>query len=682
MSEKLYYRLCRGLADIGTFYPVETSPYDVEKNLNQEIFKSVYYYNADQVKEAEELVEVIDKRSGEKVNRTRGVGNLTLANGERLSTMRAKTNQIIFDFDSSDIDLARKDALEIISRLNEHNIPKNEIDICFSGNKGFHCKVQTNTYFNADELKSICTVLMDGLGTTDTRVYNDARILRLPYSKHKSGLNTTPLEYDELLNLSVEDIKKLANQKFAPEDFDIRVDVPESLIVLKDMVVKNKIEHNQAKIKGLPEDFTDIDFANKPPYLSPAKYVLEMGYIPRGFGQDGRMILAASYKKAGKNITQAYYALKAVSELRAEKYGDNSKFDKFELWDNVLTEVYSDHWQGGTYSAFHPLLSEIEDKLPAYLKRKERTKIIDNASVFDKFRTFARDIDKNTIQFGIPSLDDKLRLLTGTAVGVLGVPGSGKSTLVMNLLANNSLKNETSIFYSLDMGESLVALKQVQRICNFSNDAIFEMVKNEPEKFHKYQVKAEKEFKNVHFSFKFGITPDDIRTDIMDYENRTGEKVRLVVVDYLESVTSGYSDPIMGAGIVAQQLADIANEMDVLIVVLLQTQKTMMPGDEISTMRSIKGSSVIEQCLSVAIGIYREAQQLKYQDYDTSMMVNVLKNRYGNLSSTAIGWDGAKSRVNELTKDQRLQLTQLREIKAEDAEEEAEKTKSKWKGSW
>ena len=121
--------------------------------------------------------------------------------------------------------------------------------------------------------------------------------------------------------------------------------------------------------------------------------------------------------------------------------------------------------------------------MPAYLKRKERAKVIDNASVFDKFKTFARDIDKNTIQFGIKELDENLRLLAGTSVGILGTPGSGKSTVVMNLLANNSLKGEKGIFYSLDMNEALVALKQVQRVANLSNDQIYKMVREEPEKF-------------------------------------------------------------------------------------------------------------------------------------------------------------------------------------------------------
>lgn len=679
MKKNLYYRLCNGLTDIGSFHSVNESPYDIVKDLNREIFKSVYYYTEDQVKEAEQIVNVKDKKTGDIVERPRGVGNITLADDTRLKTMEAITNQLIFDFDSEDIDLARKDALEVINRLSSYGISKNNIDICFSGNKGFHTKLQTSSYFTANELKSICSVLMDGLSTVDTRVYNDARILRLPFSKHKSGLYTTPLEYSELLNLKVEDIKELAKSRYTPEEFKTVIDLPESISILKELKINQTLQLKQT-ILGLPENFDNIDFSKKPSYLTPARYVLEMGYIPQGFGQDARMILASSYKKAGKDEQQAYYALKSVSDHRVALYGPSTKFDKFELWDNVITTVFSDSWQGGTYSNFHPLLAEIDEKLPAYLKRKDRAKIIDNASVFDKFRNFAINIDKNTLQLGIPSFDKKVKLLAGTAVGILGVPGSGKSTLVMNLLANNSNKQEKSIFYSLDMGESLVALKQIQRITKLTNDEIFALVRNEPAKFQELAKQASKEFENVMFSFKFGLTPDDIRQDIVDYEARTGEKVRLVVVDYLESVQSGYSDPTVGSGYVAQQLADIGNELDVLMVVLLQTQKTVNPGDEITSMRSIKGASVIEQCLSVVLGLFREGQPLKYQDYDVTMGINVLKNRYGGSSSTTIGWDGARSKINELTPDQRLQLTELREMKAAEAEEEKEKRKGS--GGW
>ena len=679
MTKKLFYRLCVGLTDSGTFYPVEKSPYDIVKNLDQEIFKSVYYYTEEQVTEANKMIMVKNPKDDQEYERKRGIGRVTSTDGTQYQTVTdVFTNQLIFDLDSVDFKDVRRDTKTLVGRLEEHGIGEESIQLYFSGGKGTHVRITTDKIFNPSEMKSMCTVLMDGLSTFDTTVYNPSRILRLPLSRHHSGCYTTPITMAEIDDSTIEEIKGFSDGSISKDDiadFWTKAEMPDTIFEMKDLMIQ-KVKDKVAKptIEGLPDEF-EIEFKNKPTYLTPAKYVLEMGYIPDGFGQEARMILAASYKKAGKDKRQAYFSLKAVSEARVERYGERAKFDKDEMWNNVIQTVYSDSWQGGTYGAFHPLLGEIDDRLPAYLKRKDRAKVIDNASVFDKFKEFARDIDKNTLKFGVPSLDKNLRLLTGTACGVLGVPGSGKSTIVMNLLANNSDKGESSIFYSLDMGESLVALKQIQQVTRVGNDAIFKMVREEPERFNVLAKKAAKQYENVAFSFKFGITPDDIRNDIIEQEEKTGEKVRLVVVDYLESVQSGYADPTVGAGAAAQALASIASELNVLMVVLLQTQKSVRPGEEIHTMRNIKGASVIEQCLSVAIGIYREGQHLKYSDYDCTMGVNILKNRYGKMTGTTIGWDGAGSKIMDMNNDQRLQLTTLRELKAENEAEEAEQRK-------
>jgi hypothetical protein len=261
--------------------------------------------------------------------------------------------------------------------------------------------------------------------TRDTTSYNDARLLRLPLSKHHKGYYCNPIELHEL-NLSVDEIKDLPTL-----DVDSIIDMwdkaklPEQLKELTKKEVEQKITGIDKVLNGDLKNFVDIiDFAKKPPYLTASKYVLEMGYIPRGYGQVARMILAASYKKAGKLDTQAYHSLLATSELRAKLYGEDAAFDKEELWNNVIKTVYSESWQGGTYSVDHPLLSEIETKLPSYLRqRKKKENLIDNESVFTKFKRFARDIDKNTLSLGIPAFDKKVKLLTSTACGIVGAPG-------------------------------------------------------------------------------------------------------------------------------------------------------------------------------------------------------------------------------------------------------------------
>jgi len=268
-------------------------------------------------------------------------------------------------------------------------------------------------------------------------------------------------------------------------------------------------------------------------------------------------------------------------------------------------------------------------------------------------------------------------MLTGTSVGILGCPGASKTTLALNMLKNNSLKGEASIMYSLDMNESLIGLTQMRNVSGLSNEVLWELVKSDPKRYKKIREEVVDNYKNVSYSFRFGITPADIREDIVQYEEQTGRKVRLVVVDYLENVQSGYTDPTIGAGVVAQQLANVAAELEVLVVILLQTQKSVKPGEAIETMRSIKGASVIEQSLSLALGIHREGQQIAYKDYDDFLTVNILKNRFGKMGTVNMAFNGQKAEIKEMTKDQKLAFQDLLDMKREDKEEDKEK-----KGSW
>lgn len=671
---KYYRRLCSGLSDYGSYYPADESVHDYVTDLNSDWYASVFLYTEEQKNEAEQIIEVESK--GNKINRKRGIGNVTDTQGEIYSTMEeVVSNFLVFDFDDAKLSKSKADTVTLIERLiNEHDVAEENIQIYFSGGKGFGVQVDTDTFFTPSELKKTCQYLATDLETFDTKIYNASRILRVPLTKHKTGKYKIPLTFDDLKDNKASGIKEIATTNLKPEVIkdQWKPIAAETADRIKSKIPKS-IKQEARYLEGELRDINDIDFSKKPAYLSAAKYVLEMGFIPPGHGQDARMILAASYRKAGKLDNQAYHQLKATSENRVRVYGESARFDKDEMWNNVIRTVYSDSWQGGTYNETHPLLFDIEEMLPAHLKRQDRGQLVQNDSIFSRFKKFAIDIEKNTLLFGIESLDKKLQLLTGTMVGIVGAPGSGKTTLAMNLLKNNSLCGEKSIFYSLDVGESLVALKQIQMKTGLSNEDIYKMVKEDPDRFHRIEAKVNEEFKNVEYAFKFGISPDDIRNDIINYEDKTNEKVRLVVVDYLENVTApNQKDPMSGAGEVAQLLADVAKELDVLMVVLMQTQKSRQPGEELDNMRAFKGSSVIEQCLSVGIGVSRDGQPLKYQDWDVSMTCNVVKNRYGGLSKVKVGWDGSRSSVHEMTKDEKLIVQDLKDVKEAEAAEEAE----------
>lgn len=681
MNKSLFYRLCVGLTDVGTLYSIETSPYDIVKNLDQEVFRSVYLYNKEQYDEACKIVEVINKKTGEVYKRPRGVGILTLANGTTLDTMLGISNQLIFDFDCKDnLDKAKSDIIELISRLKKYGIKESTIDTYFSGNKGWHCKVHLNQFLTASELHSICSALIDGLETADTVVYNDARIVRLPYSKHgKSGLYCTPISIDELVNLKIDDIKDIAKNKYSPEEFKVRVDIPEELLKLKDLkpTEKKKVDTKiiGASFEEMKDKISKLDFSKKMPYMSAAKWVLQQGFIPSGHGQTARMILASTYKSMGLDENEAYYQLKCASNKRVKLLGKSYEFDKTELWDNVVGTVYSDSWQGGTYSNDHPLLATIEQYIPSFLRspKESQSNITTKDEAFAEFIDYSKEIDNNTIRFGMPSLDKNLRLLTKNVYALLGAPGSSKTTWLLQVLENTSNDNIKSIYFSFDMANSDTVSKVLTRHTGLTDEVIMGNIKSGvTDEIQKYRDIINDKYKNIEFVFKPGLNIEDMENTIRLSDRMSGKPTKMIAVDYLSLIKSSAQEANAKAIEAIQGLRYLAHTLNITVLVLLQPNKmSSNPSEAITTYSAIKGSSEISEVCTAVLTIYREGYDPRTYDNDRSVTILCVKNRKGKLFNLDFTWNGERGIISEMTQSEKDKLKQFR------AEKEAKKIEEK-----
>lgn len=132
-----------------------------------------------------------------------------------------------FDLDRERLDDALRDARRLASTLDERfGLPDDALLMFFSGSKGFHLGLPTALWspepsvdFHktarrfAEALAAAAGVVIDG------GVYDKVRAFRAPNSRHpKTGSYKRRLSFDELLNLSVDGILKLAAK---PEPFEV-----------------------------------------------------------------------------------------------------------------------------------------------------------------------------------------------------------------------------------------------------------------------------------------------------------------------------------------------------------------------------------------------------------------------------------------------------------------------------
>jgi replicative DNA helicase len=580
----------------------------------------------------------------------------------------AITKKLIFDFDSeNDIEKAKKDTIELVSRLVQAGLTPSQFQIFFSGNKGYHVEVNTDEQFTRKEFESTVKGLAGDLETFDTKIVNETRIFRVPLTKNISTNGyKIPLTMNELTGLSVDEVKyKSQNAIEHWEELGEllsteTVSLPPKIKAFK--AAAKKKEHKL--VEDMSIDKAKPDMSRRPKHMSPARFALQEGFFDSGERNEAYMILAATYKSLGYSEEIAWRMLKGTNELQSKRTGQEEK-DPDYLWNNIIKVVYSPAWRGAVYSEKeNKLLLKVITKYGLETTEAD-TSLIALQDMSSLFKNFAENIDSNTIKLGLPKLDENLRITTSMLVCLLAAPSAGKSTVSFGVLNHLSKQNLKSFFFSLDMGAPLVYQRLIQRLTGDSGDTIFENYKTQNPRIKFYEQKLAEEYRNVKFCFRSGLTCENIRESLLKEKEATGEVPKLVLVDYLECVDSQFSDPTQSKGYVAKRLKDIANEFNICVLLLVQPAKVSGdPSQELTSYTQIKGSSVIQEAASVILTLSRPGFDTKNPQNDKYVTFTVVKNRMGSLGSFDLGWDGLTGRIRELLIDELEDLKQVRTNKA------------------
>lgn len=652
----MYYRLTDDLGSIGKLIPEDSNIYEFV-DLEKDHYLSVYKYSEDQKKDAEIIIdaEKMNKKTGEvlKYKRPKGVKGIE----------DVVTNIIGFDLDhKTDLDRAKKDTITVVERLLQHGLEVDDIHVSFSGGKGFSVVVHHDKDLTPSEHRAIAEGIAGDLDTFDTTLYNASRIFRVDGTKHNTtGLYKTPLDPDDLYE-SIETIKALAKSK-KTRPLPKPIKFPDQLAKLKPLE-KKEVLKSDAKVNHI------IDFSKKPFYLTNLKYVLQKGFIPAQHGNEGFMILCSTYRHVGFDRTDAYYMLKSVNEKRSEIYSIPKRTKK-EIYEEVINVVYDASWKGGTYSVENSkLLQETARKFGI----GENSKLESFDSIKDSFFDFADNINENVVKTGIKSLDKSLLITTGMMVGILGAPSSGKTTIATKIIETSAKEGMKPLFHSLDMTKHLMMMRLIQRSSGVNTQALLrkkvegdalydkEYMLRDDETIQKAVEDLGKIYRNVEFNFTRGASIESLEEDIKMNKAKNGDKFKLVVVDYLEKVRGPYSDATANSGYVASRLSDLASTYDVCIILLLQPQKSAGdPSSELLSMRSVKGASVIEQDCRVILTMWRPGFNPRNSKDDKFASIAIVKNNMGEVKTLDFSWNGLIGEVNELTKQEREELTALRE---------------------
>lgn len=639
----MYIRISEGLTKY-KLIPDSESPWSHISSTEKDHYIGIYKYNEEHYK-------------------------MYQATGSVAGIKDSVTNSLVFDFDdATNIENARKDAVTVVSRLLSNGVPPDAIQITFSGNKGFGVQVDTDQTFTPEEFKRATFALAEDLKTFDKVVNDSQRLIRMVGTKNpKSGLYKIPLTIDKLSDAPIEQIKGEASalSNFDDELFHswVPTKLPEAI---KNMTIKKEEK------KEVKAEVHDLNLTLKPKWLSDAKFALQNGYFGAGERNLAFMILASTYKNQSFPKEIVYRMLKGVAEIQAERNGVERYSDK-ELYNNIVEVVFNPSWKGGTYSYENtPLLQEVTARLglkPPTANPDETYEPKQIHSIHGRFKDYVLNIDKNTIKTGIETLDKNVFISTGCNMAIVGAPGSGKTSITLNILNNTSKAGIKSVFASFDMARTRMYEKILYRLTSLPRETLYKKITEEPEWEEKMYQKVKEEFGNVYFFDKSAATVDDIRNYIIkcnEKAERPEDRIKLIMVDYFERVHTDVGDDTAASKKVANQLQDLVAEFDLAQIVLLQPNK--MSGDlsePIKSYMSIKGSSFLQQSFRVILGIYREGYDPMYPEDDRFITANLLKNDLGETCSMDFSWEGKTGIISEISDEEREELKALRKVIAE-----------------
>lgn len=567
------------------------------------------------------------------------------------------TDKLYFDFDSKDdIELARKDALELARRLTENGIDPDSIKASFTGQKGFSIEIKLDKRITNDQFKAAVQRLAGDLKTFDHVVSDPNRIIRVDNTKHpKSGNYKIPLTVYDLDELAMKDIINMSSlnavlhREFNP-------------VKLKDSFfdVQKKKEQKKELTGDIKEALETI-----PKGWKPYKWALASGFFESGERHNALMVIAATCRGLGYDKDTAYYICKAAVKKQAARSGSD-EFPKEELYENIIDRsVYSDNWEGGQYSpTSNPWLKAYCERMGFEVKKEDETKARRIQDIQDEFKNFVENIEENTILTGIKRLDNALPITIGMNLGIVGAASSGKTALALEILKNTSKAGVVSVFASLDMHRNRLFEKLLYKTTGLSRADLYQRIKaGEIEEITK---KIKEDYANVWFYDRSCPTVGDIRNYIEEVEAETGKKVKLVMLDYFERVNSDKSEDTAASKDIAGQLQDLVNDYNVAMVTLVQPNKFALssgPDKPIKSYTAIKGSSFLYQSFRSIISIWRPFFTPETAEQDKFLQMAILKNDLGELGMFNFAWSGKRGEIREATEEEEAELERLLEIK-------------------
>jgi archaellum biogenesis ATPase FlaH len=256
------------------------------------------------------------------------------------------------------------------------------------------------------------------------------------------------------------------------------------------------------------------------------------------------------------------------------------------------------------------------------------------------------------VSTGWPAMDKKL--FGGFNRGELNIfaggSGAGKSLFLANIGVNMAEKGLNVIYLTLELAESLVSMRLDSMTTGIPSRDVFKSIDDVEMKVKMIGKK------NGAFQVKYmpsGKTANDVRSYIKEYEIKTGKKVDVLLIDYLDllmpaSTKVSAENLFIKDKYVSEELRNLAMELNTVFVTAAQLNRGAVEEIEFDHSHISGGLSKIQTADNV-FGIFTSRAMRERGRYQLQLMKT--RNSSGVGQKIDLGFDLDTLRIVDLDED-------------------------------
>ena len=518
-----------------------------------------------------------------------------------------------FDFDDAELELSHTRAQQFLGEMiNGFNAPADQINVFFSGRKGYHIYLPAQFFGNwapSDTLYKKLRTLALRLGEAhniDPAIYDQKRLLRHPMTKHDAtDLYKRRIPTKEFLAATVKDVQEMA---VTAGDNDI--------------VPFNRCQ----EVPELGAIWLDCQ---KTPAKAASQVPVEHQTLKGSFPTD--------LKEGDGRDNHVYWKARQFRNWGVPAY---ETYNVLQMWDNTMETPLT------TTNGPNILWDKIKSAYgnDADLDADQGVQVFNGRESLHQYQAYL-DNPGAKIQTGYEEIDQRHRhIRSGEVVILLGKTGSGKTAFALNMLRNMAMANHKVLFFSLEMTLARVVERQCAIEAGVSANEI------EANFTGNRDLMNLPWWDNSYLCAQPNMSMAQIEEAIQRQSDYTGA-VEVACIDYMgliRATSAGNSSvsSYQAVSEIAASLKAVSKRCNCAIIVLSQISRNHGDeGDSHFGLSSGRDSGVIEEGADLVLGIHRPELHGK----DRVMRVQILKSRKGSIhppaTSFIYGWHGPSFRV-------------------------------------